>query len=242
MKKNFHIFWLILCMITLSGITVKILAQPGETAPMAGNGYVVMKTGDTLNGRINWRMKYADNNPAEIKFIPENGSPQILNAGDISGLSIDPQTDFEGNELPRADYVSMPSMKKGIPVFYNRLLNGKLQVYQNRSSVIIKKETAEVSTEFDGIEFRYSKETGLTVGPTYKTSYRIIESRTRYSSYFILKDQGELQKIDKDNYDSVFSVLFSDCPGIQKELEKNPGLRKFKNFMILVEVYNQLCR
>jgi hypothetical protein len=219
-----------------------ISAQPGETAPIAGEGYVIMKNGDTLNGRINWRMKYAENNPVEIKFIPENGPPQILNAGDIAGLAIYPHTDFDGNELPQVDYVSMPALKKGTPVFYNRLLDGKLQVYQNRSSVIITKETAEVTTEFDGIEFRYSKENGLTVGPTYKTSYRIIESRTRFSSYFIIKDQGVFQKIDKDNYESVFPVLFGDCPDIQRELTKNPDLRKFKNFMILAEVYNQLCR
>jgi hypothetical protein len=209
---------------------------------MAGEGYVIMKNGDTLNGRINWRMKYVENNPTEIKFIPENGSPRILNAGEVSGLAIDPRTDFEGNELPRVSYVSMPAMKKGTPVFYNRLLNGKLQVFQNRSSVIITKETAEVTTEFDGIEFRYSKKTGLTIGPTYKTSYRVIESRTRYSSYYIIKNGGEFQKIEKDNYDSVFPALFGDCPDIQRELVKNPDLRKFKNFMILAEVYNQLCR
>jgi hypothetical protein len=157
-------------------------------------------------------------------------------------LAVYPRTDFEGTGMPQENYVSMPSMKKGTPVFYNRLLDGKLQVYQNRSSVIITKETAEVNTEFDGIEFRYSKENGLTVGPTYRTSYRIIESRTRYSSYFIIKDHGAFQKIDKDNYDLVFPALFGDCPQIQGELIKNPELRKFKNFMILTEVYNQLCR
>ncbi len=242
MTKNPGILCLILCFISMPGLTMTLYAQPGESAPRAGAGYVIMKNGDTLNGRINWRMKYEENNPAEIKFIPENGPPQILNAADISGLSIDPQTDFDGNEMPATDYVSMPSMKKGIPVFYNRLLDGRLRVYQNRSSVIFTNETAEVNTEFDGIEFRYSKKYGLTIGPTYKTSYRIIESRTRYSSYYISKDQGVLQKIDKDNYDSMFAALFKDCPDIQRELEKNPDLRKFRNFMVLAEVYNQLCR
>ena len=241
MSKNFR-----LCMILFFTVIIlvplKIVAQTGETAPMAGEGYVIMNNGDTLNGRINWRMKSAENNPTEIKFIPEKGSSRILNAGDIAGLAIFPHTDFEGNEMPQEDYVSLPSMKKGTPVFYHRLLNGRLQVYQNRSSVSMTKETAEVNTEFDGIEFRYSKETGLTVGPTYRTSYRIIESRTRYSSYFIVKDHGAFQKIDKDNYDSVYQALFGDCPVIQQELNKNPDLRKFKNFMILAEVYNQLCR
>ena len=72
-------------------IPLKTIAQAGETTPMAGEGYVIMKNGDTLNGRINWRMKYAENNPTEIKFIPENGSSQILNAGDIFGLAIYPR-------------------------------------------------------------------------------------------------------------------------------------------------------
>jgi hypothetical protein len=242
MLKNPRLLCLMLYLISVSPFAVNISAQPAETAPRAGEGYVIMKNGDTLNGHINWRMKYEENNPAEIKFIPKSGTAQILNAGDISGLSIDPQTDFEGYEIPRTDYVSMPSMKKGISVFYNRLLDGKLRLYQNRSSVVMTKETAEVNTEFDGIEFRYSKKKGLTIGPAYKTSYRIIESRTRYSSYYIIKDQGQLQKIDKDNYDTFFPVLFNDCPDIQREVEKNPDLRKFKNFMILGEVYNQLCR
>jgi hypothetical protein len=241
MRKNFQCR-MILCITIILWIPLKTFAQPGETAPTAGEGYVIMKNGDTLNGRINWRMKYTENNPTEIKFIPENGSSQVLNAGEILGLAIYPRTDFDGNEMPQENYVSMPAMKKGTPVFYNRLLDGKLQVYQNRSSVIITKQTTEVNTEFDGIEFRYSKQTGLTVGPSYTTSYRIIESRTRYSSYFIVKDHGDFQKIDKDNYDSVFPGLFGDCSEIQQELIKNPDLRKFKNFMILAEVYNQLCR
>ena len=153
MIKNPGIFYFFPYLISLWGLTGNITAQPGETTPKAGEGYVIMKNGDTLNGRINWRMKYEENNPAEIKFIPENGTPEILNASDINGLSIDPQTDFEGYEIPRTNYVSLPSMKKGIPVFYNRLLDGKIEVYQNRSSVVMTKETAEVNTEFDGIEF-----------------------------------------------------------------------------------------
>lgn len=241
MRKNLPM-GLLLCLINIVSMPAESAAQPGETAPRAGEGYVIMKNGDTLYGRINWRMKYSENNPAEIKLVPENSPPQILNAGDVSGLAIYPHTDFDGYEIPQENYVSMPSPKKGTPVFYNRLINGKLQVYQNRSSMIITKETAEVTTEFDGIEFRYSKENGLTVGLSYKTSYRVIESRTRYSSYFIIKDNGTLKKIDKDNYDSEFPYLFGDCPGIQKELDKNPDLRKFRNFMILAEVYNQLCR
>jgi hypothetical protein len=213
MRKNFQLR-LIPVVIFILCMPLGIVAQTIESAPMAGNGYVIMKSGDTLSGRINWRMKYTENNPAEIKFIPETGSPQILSAADISGLAIYPRTDFEGNEMPQENYVSLPSIKKGTPVFYNRLLDGKLQVFQNRSSVIISKEITEANTVIDGFEFRYSKETGLTVGPAYKTSYRIIESRTRFSSYFIIRDHGAFQKIDRDNYDDLFTSIFSGTSGI----------------------------
>jgi hypothetical protein len=209
---------------------------------MGGEGYIITKDGDTTYGRISWRMKYVENNPSEIKFTTDNGSQEIYNAAAVSGLVIYPQTDFEGYEVPAQEYISLPSVKKQVPVFYNRLINGKLQVYHNRSSTIITKETAAVSTEFDGIEFRYSKETGLTVGPTFKTSYHVIERNTRFSSYYVLWEAEEIQKIDKDTYESFFDTLFGDCMEIQRELEINPGLRNFKNFMILAEVYNQLCR
>jgi hypothetical protein len=241
MKKR-PAFHFILFLLFITGIIAETTAQTNTNVIIGGHGYVTMKNGDTLSGQISWRLKYVENNPAEIKFTPDNGSPQVLNASDVSSLSIEPVTDFEGNEIPRQYFVSLPSMNKGIPVFYNLMIDGKVQVFQNRSAMVMTKEKAEVNTEFVGLEFIYSRANGLTVGPLYKTSYKVIESKTRFSSYFVSKDKGPLQKIDKDNYDSVFVSLFGDCPKIESELEKNPDLRKFRNFLILAEVYNQLCR
>jgi len=34
---------------------------------------------------------------------------------------------------------------------------------------------------------------------------------------------------------------FGDCKVIGQEIEKNPDLAGFKYFMILAEVYNQIC-
>jgi hypothetical protein len=213
-------------------MSLNLSAQPeGMTSPLSGDGYVVLSNGDTLKGRVNWRMKYVENNPVEIKFIAENGTPTIYNAKDVAGCGT-----FEDH------YVSISSMKKGVPVFLNRLLDGRIKVFQNRSSIVYTYELTESTTEFDGIEFRYSRKNGLTVGPTFITSSRVIESRTRYSSYFAMKDKGDLIKIEKENFDAAFPALFSDCPEIQQELDRNPDLRKFKNFMLLAEVYNQLCK
>jgi len=214
----------------------------GVTTPVAGVGTVILHSGDTLDGRVNWRMKYVENNPTEIKFIPKNGPSAIYKASDLAEIIVYP-VDFETDEpMPPENYVSLPSMKRGEPVFYNRMINGKVQVFQNRSSVVTTHEVSEITSEFDGIEFRWSKKEGLTVGPTYKVSSRVLASKTRFSSYFISKNKAPLVKVDRDNYDALFQQLFGDCPEIQNELTKNPDLRKFKNFMILAEVYDQLCR
>ncbi|NLE36168.1 MAG: hypothetical protein GX622_13790 [Bacteroidales bacterium] len=49
-------------------------------------------------------------------------------------------------------------------------------------------------------------------------------------------------KVDKETYDPVLEQLFGDCPAIQDEFVRNPDLKKFKNFLILTEVYNRLCQ
>jgi hypothetical protein len=226
MLRNYITRSLILFVIGLPWMPVEICAQV-EGMPMPSDGYVILRNGDSLYGRITWRLKYVENNPVEIKFTPENGPTITYNASEILGFD---------------DYVSMPSLKKGVPVFLNRLLDGRIRVFQNRSSVVIVNDKVETTTEFDGLEFSYSREEGLTIGPRFITSSRVIESRTRYSSYYVTKDNGALQKIEKENFESGFSTLFGDCQAIQLELIRNPDLGKFKNFMLLAEVYNQLCK
>jgi hypothetical protein len=244
MQKNFIPLRLILVVMATSRMPLNISAQvEGMATIMPGDGYVVLNNGDTLNGRINFRMKYVENNPVEIKFTAEKGSARTFNASEIAGCGIYPGSDMESSMEPELEYyASMPSPKKGIPVFLNRMLDGRLKVFQNRSSIVTTSQKTETTSEFDGIEFRYSRKDGLTIGPTNKTTTRVIESRTRFSSYYVTKDNGKMFKVDKENFDSIFSTLFENCPGIQLELDKNPDLRKFKNFMLLAEVYNQICR
>jgi hypothetical protein len=232
-------------------LPMKLLAQIEEVAPgMASGlpvpGYVILSNGDTLFGKIRWTLKYVENNPVEVKFIAENGESKFLNASEIKGFGNRQKVWEEGNIRPvflaPEDYVSLPSFKKGIPVFMNRLIIGRLTVYQNRSSAIITTTKSEQNTRIDGIGFFFTPGEGLSIGPTYRTDYRIIESRTRFSSYFVSREGGAIIKVDKENYDDLYNTLFSDCPAIGQEIDKNPDLKKFKNFMILAEVYNQVCR
>jgi hypothetical protein len=222
-----------------------ILAQHGSAPTfMYVDGYVFLD-GDTVYGKLKWKLKYVENNPVEIKFESEEGKSNDYNARDITGFGNYTRVvkeDFDSDlEFELEHYVSMPSYKKGIPVFLNRLLPGKITVFLNRSSSQIGGNEAVEMTEFDGFGFSFSRDEGLQIGPEYRTSYKIIEKRVRFSSFFVLKQNSEMIKLTKKNYDNLFPDLFEDCPEILKEIEKNPDLRKFKNFMLLAELYNQIC-
>jgi hypothetical protein len=249
MKKIFSIHNLVLFIIVTSWMPLRMSAQvAGMAASIPVDGYVILSNGDTLKGKIKWSLKYVENNPIEIKFTSENGAVKSFNASEIPGFGNYnyvrmTKEDFDAPSEPELEnYESMKSFRKGEPVFLNRLLDGRIKVFQNRSSIGIGGDKVVSISKYDGIEFSFSSGEGLKIGPTYRTAYRVIKGRTRYLSYFVTKDNGALLKIEKDNFDSVFSILFGDCTSIQQELGKNPDLRNFKNFTLLAEVYNQLCK
>ena len=245
MRQEKGFLAIIFFVIAHSTLSLKMSAQPGMAATIRLAGYVVLANDDTLNGQIRWSLKYVENNPVEIKFIAENGNSKLFNAAEIKGFgniipgwaADDPQ--FIDQKFQ--DYVSVPSFKKSIPVFMHRLLAGRLTVLQNRSSGIITTSKTVEKSRIDGIGFIWNPGEGLSVGPTYQIDYRIIEGKTRFTSYFVSKENKPIIKIDKDNYEENFNIFFGDCQAILQELNKNPDLKKFQNFMILAEVYNRIC-
>jgi hypothetical protein len=228
------------------GIPSKLLSQsgPGISPGVAVYGYVILSNGDTLMGLVKWSVKYVDNNLAEIKFTAKNGISKTMNAGEISGFGHYVGGKVKDINTPESqeneNYESVPSLKKGTPVFIYRFLDGRLKVFQHRS-IQGMSSMAEGPSKMAGIFFSLSPDEGLTIGPSYKTTYTIIEGRSRNSSYLVRKDRGKLFEVNKKNYDSVFPVLFGDCPEIRQETDRNPDLTRFKYFMILAEVYNQIC-
>ena len=250
MKRVYGIHLTCLLLFLFSGLQQQINAQveesvPGMTTVLRSPGYIILSNGDTLYGEIRMALKYVENNPVQVKFFAENGKSKSFNASEIRGFGNQQKIWEEGYPEPiflvPEDYVTLPSFKKGIPVFMHRLISGRHTVYQNRSAAIITATKINKDTRIDGIEFTFIPGEGLSIGPSYRTDYRILEQRTRFSSYFVSRGNEPYIKVDKDNYDELFSTLFGDCPAIDQELNINPDLGKFKNFMILVEIYNHLC-
>lgn len=251
MKKIHRLFSETMLVVLLTGTSMNLSAQvedvgPGMASGLPVPGYVILSNGDTLYGKIRWALKYVENNPVEVKFIAENGASKFFNANEIKGFGNRQKVWEDENPVPiymeSEDYVTLPSFKKGVPVFMHRLISGKITVYQNRSSVIFSTTGVKENSRIDGIGFTWVPGEGLTIGPTYRTDYRIIEGRTRFSSYYVSKNNEAYIKVEKANYEELFKALFGDCPAIDQELSKNPDLIRFKNFMILTEIYNQVCQ
>lgn len=245
MRKEKGFLAIIFNIIAFSVFPLKMSAQSGMAATIPLPGYVVLANDDTLHGKIRWSLKYVENNPVEIKFIVENEDSKFFKAGEIKGFGIiEPERgagDAQFVEQNFQEYVSVPSFKKSIPVFMHRLLAGRLTVLQNRSSGIITTTKNTEQARIEGIGFTWTLGEGLFIGPKYKTDYRIMEQRMRFTSYFVSKENKPIIKIDKDNYQEYFNLLFRDCQAIEQELDKNPDLNKFQNFMILTEIYNSIC-
>jgi hypothetical protein len=178
-------------------------------------------------------------------FTSKNGNSKIFNAGDIGGFGHYTMREINTLNTPEnpenENYESTLSLKKGMPVFMYRFLDGRIKIFQHRSIQGMSSGLDAKSLKINGIYFRFIPGEGLSIGPSYKISSMIIEGRSVYSSYLVSKDKGKLFEVDKKNYDKVFSVLFGDCQAIGQEIEKNPDLAGFKYFMVLAEVYNQIC-
>ena len=213
-------------------------------APLAPlPGFVVLMSGDTILGEIACG-EFTENFMADVKFTGKDGIKTRYSASGVKGMGICLSgfcPDINPSDYFNWDiYEIRPSPKKGEPVFMPRISDGRIKIFMNRKAVVIGGDKEVTTSTFDGIEFEFSNQ-GLYIGPTYTLSYAFFESRTRYSSYYFEKDGSSLTFLDKGNYEALWDTLFGDCAAISGEVDQNPDLKKFKNFLILAEVYNRIC-
>jgi len=239
----------IILMVLISAAPLLLKAQPDTYMPgfapgIPVKGYVILDNGDTLTGQVIWRFKYKEGNLCGIRFITGAGENFVFNASDIIGFGNEPlpwkREDPVARQIKVEDYLSIPSYRHHTQVFMHRLLDGHLTVFQDRKSSVIPLEWLKLNDRIEGVNFSYSPVTGLTVGEGYITRPSVIRYRSRYKSYFVRKNEGELLRVNKNNFAEKFETLFGDSPAIMKEVTENPSLKDIKYFMILSEVYNRL--
>lgn len=240
---------IILLMVLIAAAPLWLKAQPDTYMPgfapgLPVRGYVVLDNGDTITGQVIWRFKYAEDNLTGIRFITDAGENFVFSASDIIGFGNEPLAWKKENPVARQikveDYLSIPSYRHHTQVFMHRLLDGHLSVFQDRKSSVIPLEWLKLNDRIEGENFSYSPVTGLTVGQGHSTPPSVVRYRSRYTSYFVRKNEGELLRVNKKNFPEMFETLFGDSPAIMSEVTKNPSLKDIKYFMILAEVYDRL--
>jgi hypothetical protein len=234
----------LLLLAAFAAITGTVYASEDTDTTGYVKGYVILLNGDTLQGSIVWRNKYVEKNPVEISFTPVQGTTRIYSASQLVGFGNHRQTLQTGKDetltLDAEYYASMPSIKNGVPVFMNRLSSGRITVYRNHSTRW-NGPRVEARKEMNGIDIDHVAGQGLIITRSYKTNYRVIEGRQTANCYFASKDGGDLVTVTRKNYESLFPLLFGGCAGIYQEIKDNPELKDFNNFVILAEMYDQMC-
>ncbi|HAQ20942.1 MAG TPA: hypothetical protein DCR40_17170 [Prolixibacteraceae bacterium] len=234
MKNYSPIRKLTICIIIISVGTLNLFSQPdlSEIEPIGVfvNGCIITNHGDTIYGKLKIKNKFIENNIVQIHFKRNEEEGDIYDAGAIQEFGIDISSLFP--KLYREEkvwvfYESKPSFKKGQMVFMNRFARGRITVFQNRSSLKMTTSEIEKNSKINGISFSWSSEEGLNIGPSFHVSNSIIASKSWYSSYYVEKGSDGLIKVEKDNYDELWPILYGDCVDIPKEVDKNPELKKF---------------
>ena len=216
----------------------------GEAPMIPVRGFIITRSGEYIHGKIAYG-KFTENYMSEIKFTDKDGIKTIYSASELAGMAISVTGDYDEHMVILGNnwdiYECRPSPKKGIMVFMSRFTDGRIKVFMNRSSAILSSGKEDINLGFNGISFTYSTLDGLTIESEYVVSSEYIETRRWYSSYYVEKDGGKLIKVEKGNYEEMWSVLTGDCPKIPEEVSKNPDLEKFRNFLLVAEIYNQIC-
>jgi hypothetical protein len=213
-------------------------------------GYIITKSGDTITGKIKCG-KFTENFMSEISFTGPDGIKIKYTPDDLVGMGIcltsGVQNGLYFGTIYWDNYECRPSPKQGIMIFMNRFTNGRIKVFMHRGSAQVTVMTTKfVPTPFEfkyeGINVEFSLETGLTIGPEFSMSFGYFETRSWYSSYYVEKDNAAMIKVEKGNYATLWSKLFGDCGKLSNEIKINPELIKFSNFLIVTEIYNQICK
>ncbi|WP_162343185.1 hypothetical protein [Cyclobacterium salsum] len=208
----------------ISGITLFILAltcqlkgqqlqQPLEDIPLSNKGYVLSKSGEVIEGKIN---NYVSTRGIiKVSLEDKSGITHDLEAEDIFEFAI------AMNGAVRLQY----TMERGSSV--KKLLSrdqptGKPQdfiIYRNTSINGEKELLLQIlNPGFDEIfEVFYDPFARKTTALEGK---HITWTGDKHRAYFISKNGGTLVKVKKGNYKKIFESLFGDCPLVLSEIRK----------------------
>lgn len=209
-------------------LSAQQLQQPLEEIPFSNKGYVLLKSGEVVEGTIRSTTSVRGIN--QVKMEDAQGIKHTLRAEEIQEFAV------AMNGAVRLQYFSErgSSVKKllskdqptGMPrdfiVYRNTSINGKREL-------LLQLLNPGFDSIFEVFYDPFARKTTALEGEY------ITWTGDKHRAYFISKNGSPLLKVKKSNYKRVFATLFGDCA--QLHGIKKPKLMDLENHILHYQNY-----
>ncbi|MEB2787343.1 hypothetical protein [Algoriphagus persicinus] len=196
----------------LGTISAQQLQQPLEVVPFSNKGYVLLKSGDIVEGTI--RSTTSGRGINQVKLEDSNGVKHTLNAPEIQefAVAMNGATRLQyamerGSSVKKLLSRDQPTAKPNDFIIYrNTSINGEKEL-------LVQLLNPDFDSIFEVFYDPFARKTTALEGEY------ITWTGDKHRAYFISKNGSPLLKVKKSNYKRVFATLFGDCAqlhGIKK--------------------------
>lgn len=215
--------------ISLLGIlNAQQLQQPLEQIPFSNKGYVLLKTGDVVEGTI--RSTTSGRGINQVKLEDESGATHALAAREIQefAVAMNGATRLQyamerGSSVKKLLSRDQPTAKpKDYVIYRNTSINGEKEL-------LLQLLNPDFDSVFEVFYDPFARKTTALEGEL------ITWTGDKHRAYFISKNGGPLVKVKKGNYKQAFETLFGDCPQLTDI--KKPKLMDLENHILYYQNY-----
>lgn len=210
-------------------LNAQSLQQPLESVPMSRKGYVLLKDGEVIEGKI--ISTSSTRGVTQVTLRDENDNKRKFRADEISEFMV------AMNDFVRLQYLSErgSSVKKLFSRDQPKVIPEDFIVYRNVTLKPGKEQLLQLlNPDFDEVfEVFYDPSARKS---TSIEGEHITWTGDKHRVFLVRKNGGELVKIKKNKYKNVFYTLFVDCQKVAILPEP-----KFDNLDDHILMYQEQC-
>lgn len=226
MKNTFAILLLFLAM--NGNLCAQQLQQPLVEVPFSNKGYVLLKSGQVVEGTI--RSTNSGRGINQVKMEDTQGIKHTLRAEEIQEFAVAMNGAVRlqyfserGSSVKKLLSKDQPTAKpKDFIIYRNTSINGEKEL-------LLQLLNPDFDTIFEVYYDPFARKTSSLEGKL------ITWTGDKHRAYFISKNGAPLLKVKKGNYKKAFTFLFGDClhlAGLPK-----PKLMDLENHILYYQNY-----
>lgn len=224
-------FVLLLFFLAMNGnLSAQQMQQPLEEVPFSNKGYVLLKSGQVVEGTIHSTNSGRGIN--QVKMEDTQGIKHTLRAEEIQEFAVAMNGAVRlqyfserGSSVKKLLSKDQPTAKpKDFIIYRNTSINGEKEL-------LLQLLNPEFDDIFEVYYDPFARKTTSLEGEL------ITWTGDKHRAYFISKNGSSLLKVKKGNYKKAFDTLFGDCQEILSEVKKT----KLENLGQHINLYNAYC-